>query len=83
MKWGKISGSFSHFSTGLEGGKEKVVPVVLVFVHHSLEHGFEDLVDSLNLAITLRVIRRGILVFKIQHGKEIFPKNVLKMRTLV
>ena len=59
------------------------MPVGLVFFHHSLEHGFEDIVDSLNLVIFLMVISQGMLVFKFQHGGEICPKNILKMRTVV
>jgi len=35
-----------------------------VFVDGPLKHGFEDLVDSLNLAIVLWVIRGGELVPK-------------------
>ena len=68
---------------GPDNMKEHVVPVGLVFVYHSLEHGFEDLVDILNLSISLRVISRGILVFKLQHGEELYPNSVLKMRTVV
>ena len=68
---------------GLESGKEHVFLVGLVFLYCPLEHDFEDLVGSLNLAISLRVISRGILVFKLQHGRKLYPNSVLKMRTVV
>ena len=83
MKWGKPNGGFIRCLVGLEGRKEQVVPVDLVFFHHYLEHDFEDLVDSLNLSISLRVIRRGILVFKLQQVREFCPNIVLEMRIVV
>ena len=60
-----------------------MVLVRILFVHHSVEHGFEDLVESLNLAISLRIISKGILVFKLQHIRELFPYRILKVRTVV
>ena len=45
-----------------------MVPVGFTVSYHQLEHGFDDLVDSFNLSISLRVVRRGVVVFKLQHG---------------
>ena len=67
----------------LEGGKKQVMPVGIVFFHHSLEHGFEDLVDNLKLAISLRIISKGIVVLKLQHSGELYPNRILKVRTVV
>ena len=80
MKWRKTGGGFSECLVGPKEKKEQLVSVGLVFVQHSLEHGFEDLVDNLNLAISLRVISGGILVFKFQLGGELYPNNILEMR---
>ena len=60
-----------------------MVLVGLVFFHHYLEHGFEDLVDILNLDIVMRVISRRILVFKFQYGGELCPNIVLEVRNMV
>jgi hypothetical protein len=37
-------------------GEKHVMLVGFVFVHYSLQHGFEDFVDGLNLTIGLWVV---------------------------
>ena len=60
-----------------------MVPVGLMVSYHPLEHGFDDFFDNFNLSISLRVVGRGVLVLKIQHGLNLGPNRILKMMTVV
>ena len=42
-----------------------------------VDNGFEDLVDSFSLAISMWVIDRGKLVLKLKKILEFFPHNLL------
>ena len=42
-----------------------MVPLAPFLVHHLLENSIEDLVDGLNLDISLRVIGGAELIFKL------------------
>jgi hypothetical protein len=47
----KNFGSFDSCSICPECIEKHVIPIGFVFVHYLLQHGFEDLVDGLDLTI--------------------------------
>ena len=51
--------------------------------YHHLEHCFNDFVDCLNLAISMGVVGRWVLVFEFQHGWNINQNSVFKVFTMV
>lgn len=83
MEWSESGGSSGWSLIYPKGRKKHVMLIGLVHIHRPLEHGFEDLVYSLNLAISMWVIGRGKLVLNLKKGWEFFPHNILKVSTVI
>ena len=62
VEWYKTSGSFDFRTISPLRRKQHMIPVGLMVVDDTLQHGFEDFVDSLNLPIGLRVVQGSELM---------------------
>jgi hypothetical protein len=56
VKGGKYYGIFYYSPVGLKCWEHHVVPIGFVLINYLLQHGFEDFVDSLKLAIWLQIV---------------------------
>ena len=60
-----------------------MLSIGLVLIHHPLEHGFEDFVNRLNLAIALRAIGGEKLLLKFQNLCMFLPNCFFEVRILI